>query len=327
MSVVYFKDDSEIEHEVQLNKSESVLDGLLRVGHKVPHSCKSGVCQSCIMTAKSSVIPKDSQRGLRNSQKQQGHFLSCCCVPQKPLVISLTGQYIREECTVLNKAFIAPDVVRLRINKVIDYRSGQYVTLWKDNETARSYSIASHPGQDDFIEFHIRIYPDGVFSSWLVDELVVGARLAVQGPIGNCFYALEDNLKPIFLSGLGTGLAPLYGIARDALLSGHKGEVLVLVGAKLESGLYYQEEFADLQRLYPQLKVHYSVQKITPGVATTNHYETDIYNTAKTLIPSFAGVSVFLCGNVSFVKKMRKQCFLSGANMADIYSDSFLSFS
>ena len=325
MTIIYYN-DKEGTQEVAVEENESVLNALLRKGIDIPFGCRSGVCQSCIMKTEHSDVPKNAQKGLREVQKQQGYFLSCCCIPAEPMVISLSEQYKKEITTVIDKTFLTPDIIRLRVKKVICYRPGQYMTLWKDKEIARSYSLASHPTKDDFIEFHIRVYPDGVFSSWVAAELNIGDSLQIQGPMGDCFYSIKDKNQTLFLSGLGTGLAPLYGIVRDALLYGHKGKVMLLIGARTETNLYYQRELMILKDKYPQLEVRYSVQEIAPELASRHSRECDIYATAKMLIPDLSNTSVFLCGNASFVKKMRKQCFLSGANMGDIYSDSFLSF-
>jgi len=118
----------------------------------------------------------------------------------------------------------------------------------------------------------------------------------------------------------------LYGIVRDALFQGHIGKILLLVGSRTDAGIYYQKELSLLEKEFSQLDVRYSVQETSSEYAATNSRESDIYATAKMLMPDFSGVNAFLCGGASFVRKMRKQCFLAGANMGDIYSDVFLSF-
>jgi len=326
MNIIYYKDESGSTQQVALKDSETVLSALLRCGVDVPYGCQSGVCQSCIMQTEHSNIPREAQAGLREVQKQQGYFLSCCCKPSESMVVGLSNDYKKESTTVLEKTMLTPDVVRLRVKKVICYRSGQYMTLWKDEKIARSYSLASHPTHDDFIEFHIRVYSDGIFSSWVKDELNVGDQLQIQGPMGDCFYTNKKKSQTLFLSGLGTGLAPLYGIVRDALLSGHTGKILLLTGSRNEKALYYKPELAALSKEFSQFEVRYSVQDIAPELRSTKSRESDIYATAKMLMPSFTGSKVFLCGGESFVRKMKKQCFLAGANMGDIHSDAFLSF-
>jgi len=326
MSTIYYKNNSGNTQQVTLQDNETVLNALLRCGIDVPFGCRTGVCQSCIMQAEHSSIIPAAQKGLREVQKQQGYFLSCCCQPTEPMIVSLSNDYKKETTTVLEKSMLTPDIVRIRVEKTMCYRSGQYMTLWKDKDTARSYSIASHPTHDDFIEFHIRVYQDGVFSPWAANKLQVGDKLQIQGPMGECFYTNKNKAQTLFLSGLGTGLAPLYGIVRDALLARHHGKILLLLGARFEQSLYYQAELTALSNNFSNFDVRYSVQQITPELQATHSRESDIYSTAKMLIPDFTGTKIFLCGGENFVRKMKKQCFLSGANMGDIHSDTFLSF-
>ncbi len=326
MTKIYYQSLDDNTKEVSLRENESVLNALLRAGVDVPYGCQNGVCQSCIMKTERSSVPRAAQKGLREVQKQQGYFLSCCCKPTESMVVSLSKQFRKEQTVLLDKTMLAPNVIRLRVKKVICYRPGQYVTLWKNEYTARTYSLASHPTQDDFLEFHVRVYPNGVFSTWVANELKVGDTLDVQGPMGDCFYSERDKSRPLFLSGLGTGLAPLYGIVRDALIQGHQGSILLLVGARTEEGVYYKKELSQLQQQFSQLTVRYSVQEMSADLAATNGRESNIYAAAKMLQPDFSSVTAFLCGGASFVTKMRKQCFLEGVNMGDIYSDVFLSF-
>ncbi len=317
MTILYYADSSNKITQVKLSKGESVLNGLLRYGIDVPYGCRNGVCQSCLM--KSTIgdeVPFDAQKGLRSAQKDQGYFLSCCCQPERSMTVSISDLYKKEESVVLEKAQLSPTVVRLRLSKAICYRPGQFATLWKDDTIARTYSIASNSSHDDFLEFHVRVYPDGVFSNWVADEVKEGDVIQVQGAMGDCFYTSDCKDHPLFLSGLGTGLAPLYGIVRDALLQGHKQDIVMLLGAKTKDSLYYQAEIGKLSNDYPQLRVYYSVAELQE--------DDHVYAKAQSLIPDFTGYRVFLSGGDSFVQKMRKQCFLAGANMTDISADIFL---
>ncbi len=326
MCEIYFRRSDDQVERVSLSQGETVLNGLLNRGVEVPYGCLTGVCQSCLLRSTDSEIPEESQKGLSASQKKMGYFLSCCCRPKQAMIVSLSNLFKKETSQVLEKEILTDQVARLRISKALCYRSGQFLTLWKSQDVARTYSIASHPSHDDFIEFHVRLYDNGVFSPWIFDGINVGDEIEIQGPMGECFYNANGKDQPMLLSGIGTGLAPLYGIARDALLSGHTGRILLLIGSRTKQGLYYEEELKALQRDYPQLEVKFSVSELDRDEAATKSHSRDIYSYAKVLMPDLAGAKVFLCGGESFVRKMRRQCFLNGANMDDIASDIFLCF-
>lgn len=326
MTQLYIKKSATDIKQVALGEGESVLNGLLRSGVEVPYGCRSGVCQSCILQSVDSEVPQCAQAGLREVQKQQGYFLSCRCQPTAPMIVSVSSQAKRLTTRVLEKRFLSPDIVRLRLEKVTSYFPGQYMTLWKNAETPRSYSLASHPTADDFLEFHIQVYADSAFSTWVANGLGEGDEIHAQGPMGNCIYTLRDREKPLFLTGVGTGLAPLYGIARDALYRGHTGRILMLHGAHDETGVYYREELTDLERRYPNFEVRRSIRNLPPELVVSQGWATDIYATTEVLLPDFNGIQVFMCGDTEFVQKMRKQCFMAGANFSDINTESFLRF-
>jgi CDP-4-dehydro-6-deoxyglucose reductase, E3 len=301
---------------------ESVLDGLLRHGHLIPHGCRAGVCQSCIMSAADGDNVAMAQAGLTNHQKSLNQFLSCQCIPPSPISVSCVDSTEEKVSGVVaEKTRLNEHVIRLRLEADLDYIPGQYVTLWKDDQLARSYSLASHPRTHQYLEFHIRHYPEGKFSSWVANELEVGDSLTIQGPLGECFYDAESN-QPLLLAAIGTGLAPVYGILQDALVQSHEGPITLVVGAKHSSSLYLLEELQVLASTHDNLQIHLVAQ----DASSNGVQQGDIYQYCKSLLMDLGGYRVYLCGAESFVTKMRKQCFLAGAGMSGISADVFLHF-
>ena len=309
--------------EVELKDRETILDALLRNGHDIPNGCRAGACQSCLMQAVKGQVPAAAQVGLKESQKKRGYFLSCSCVPTESMEISLEdGVVDKVQAVVTEKQWLNQSVVRVGVKADLDYFSGQYVTLWKDQRIPRSYSLASVPGRDLLLQFHIKRYPTGTFSRWAYDEMQVGDTLEVQGPFGDCFYANSDLTQPIFMAAIGTGLAPLYGIVRDALIQGHKGQITMIIGARYSSQFYLVKELIALTDRYNNFSIEFVAMESTNGIFNQG----DIYQISKDRVSSLKDHKVFLCGAASFVKKMKKQCFLAGAAMKDIASDSFMPF-
>jgi len=306
---------------VLLEEGETVLQGLTRHGYDIPSGCQAGICQACVMAADEMSNVSNAQNGLSESARTLNHFLSCQCKPDTAIrarKVSTAGTYLQGE--VIAKEVFNEEVIRLRIKAALDYRPGQYVTLWKNDHTPRSYSLASHPALNDYLELHIKRMPDGKFSQWAYATLAVGDTLGVQGPLGHCFYTEKDKQQPLLLMAIGTGLAPIYGILQDALSQGHEGAITLLVGARTAQDFYLVDELLALEKANPLLSIHFVSQLDQAEFSTKG----DVYATALKLVPSLAGWRVFLCGAESFVKKMRKQCFLVGASMSDISADIFL---
>lgn len=325
MTIVYFHPDNESDPlPITLREGESILDGVLREGHDLPFGCKSGICQSCIVKAVEGIPTPNAQKNLRESQKLQNYFLACSCVPDESLTFSradLSGDIVKSK--VIEKSLLNDSIFRLRIEKNIDYRPGQFVTLWRDDRVARSYSLASHPDTDTYLEFHIKRVPNGAFSDWAWHHLEAGQEIGIQGPLGDCVYNCDSKDQRLFLSGIGTGIAPLYGILHDALQKGHKGTIKLLLGARSANNFYYQKELEQLSKENTNIDVTYISQD---QVIDKKHIHGDIYEYSRSYIDDYKGLKVFLCGAESFVRKMKKQCFLAGTNMSDIHSDAFLPF-
>jgi NAD(P)H-flavin reductase len=306
----------------ELKAGESVLDGLLRHGIPVAHACKAGSCGSCLLRAVKGQVPARAHAGLKDSWRARGYFLPCVCQPEDDITIEEVGSDVRMAATITALDRLTNDVLRVRLvcDAPFDFRAGQYVTLFRDNGLARSYSIASLP-EEGAIELHVRRISGGRMSGWLYDEARAGAQVHLQGPSGECFYVPGRADQPILLIGTGTGLAPLYGIVRDALKSGHRGPLHLFHGAVEPAGLYLGNELASMAEDHSNLVFTASVlQADAPGAFEVGALGRIVANH----FPALDGWRGFVCGDPSIVQSLKRQLFLSGMAMRDIYADAFL---
>ena len=120
--------------------------------------------------------------------------------------------------------------------------------------------------------------------------------------------------------GTGTGLAPLYGIACDALHQKHSGDIHLYHGAAEVDELYMHEQLIDMAEKYDNFYYHGCVFDAQQSRDIISGHAPDI---ALAQHPQLRGWKVFLCGSPEMVQKVSKLAFLSGANMQDISSDAF----
>ncbi|HEY1754579.1 MAG TPA: FAD-binding oxidoreductase [Bryobacteraceae bacterium] len=309
-------------HTCELDAGESVLDGLLRRGLPVAHSCKAGSCGSCLLRAVEGQIPARAQAGMKDSWRARGYFLACVCHPDVDLTAEAVGSDARVAAVIAALEPLARDVLRVRLTceAPFDFHPGQYVTLVLDRGLARSYSIASLP-DDGEIELHVRRVPNGRMSGWLYEEAQPGARVYLQGPSGECFYVPGREDQPMLFIGTGTGLAPLYGIAKDALRTGHRGPLYLCHGAARPAGLYLKNELAAMAVAHGNFVYAPSVLEADePGSFEVG----PIGRIVATRFPDLDGWRGFVCGDPALVQSLKKQLFLSGIAMRDIYADAFL---
>ncbi len=303
--------------------SETVLDALLRHAVPVPYSCRKGVCQACLLKSEGSAPPAQAQRGLRAGLRERGFFLACQWVPRGDLRLARAdnAQFLGN-AMVVGKELLAANVCRLTLqpSRPFDYRAGQFVNLRRADGTVRSYSLASVPALERRLEVHVKRYAGGAMSGWIFDSLECGGEVELLGPLGDCVYRAGRPDQSILMIGTGTGLAPLIGIARDALDSGHRGEIHLYHGDAELQGLYARSQLQALAAEHRNFHFHGCVSGDGPLGGCLRGRASDI---AFAEHPDLTDWRVFLCGSPSMVHEAKKACYLFGAALADIHADPF----
>ena len=306
---------------VPVEAGESLLEALLKAGVPLPHSCRAGACQSCLVKVTAGVPPTGSQVGLRPALAQQGFVLGCLARPEHDLEISTDAAAAASiRGTIVGVTPLSRDVVLVSISpsEPLSYRAGQFLTVLRDDGLARSYSIASLPGSP-YLDFHVRVLPGGQMSQWFASA-PVGCDVALRGPNGECFYDPAAVDMPLVLAGTGTGLAPLWAVLHDALRHGHRGPIDLLHGARDPEGLYLVDALEAVAGTHPN--VSYSPCVLTGSVERTTVGALDDVVFGR--YSNLAGHQVFLCGDPTLVQKMKRRAFLAGARLADIHADAFV---
>jgi len=308
----------------EVGDGETVLSCLERHGHTISNSCRSGVCHSCLMRSVGGDLPAASQRGLKVVHQTQGFFLACQCIPEGDLTIATAeGAVEKVTARVLAAEKLNHRVLRvvLEPDRPLTYFPGQFLNFVRPGGLVRSFSIASVPQIDTHLEFHIALVPGGQMSGWLHEEARPGDAVELQGPHGSCCYTAGSLEQPLLLVGTGTGLAPLWGILRDALAQGHTGPIHLFHGASTHQDLYLTEVLRDLAQANGNFHYHPCLRD-DDGVDGTAHGSVDTL--AMEAFPDLKGWKVYLCGNPELVRKFQRKAFMAGANMRDIHADAFL---
>lgn len=312
------------EKQYRPEAGESVLDCLLRSGINAPHSCKAGTCQSCMMKIVEGEVPEKSQQGLKETYAAKGYFLPCLAKAQEPLTVAAlsSDDDVLVDGTIVCREMISESVLKVRIVVASNfkYEPGQFISLVRGDGLSRCYSIASIPDVDGHeLELHVRLIPGGKMSSWLADELSENQTVKIKGPAGECFY-LNKPEEDILMIGTGTGLAPLYGILRQALQARHQASITLHHGGVDPKGLYLRDELKALSAEYEQFNYAPCVlndpdaddvaQGLIDEVVLSRHEDLSKYR-------------IYLCGDPGIVNTLRKKLFLGGAGMKKIHADPF----
>jgi CDP-4-dehydro-6-deoxyglucose reductase, E3 len=316
-------------HSFTLRQYESVLDCLLRNAEPIPYACKAGMCQACLVKAVACEATPESKKWVKPALQAKGYTLACQWVPDQDVQVALPS--VEEFSVAVRIRELKPlnaSVMRVLLDvcdpaAMFAYRPGQYLSLINPQGLARSYSIANNYEADRFIELHIALTSHGVFTRWLFDDATVGDLLHMRGPTGDCYYhdAFAKD-APLILAGTGTGLAPLYGIVKDALAQGHTGDITLYHGARSSAQLYYVSELQALAAAYKNFSyIPCTIEASDLPAALTGKLEQSLAQRldSATLPQTF----MFLCGAPEFVHDMRKRAYLKGARPANIFCDPF----
>lgn len=303
---------------------ESILQAFLRHGVAIPFSCKNGICHVCLMRSVSGNAPEASQKGLKQNLVNKNYFKACCCVPHEDMEIEepRTADMFTYG-VIAKKEMLAPEVCRFLIEPStnIYYHPGQFINLRREDGEMRSYSLSSVPRDDYFLEIQVKKVANGLFSHWLFNVLSENDEIEFQGPNGDNYYTDESIQQPLLLIGTGTGVSPMSGIVRDALLSGHKGEVYLYHGSHTQQGLYLDEALSELQEQHPQF--HYIPCVSGEASADTHFIKGRANDIAMARHQDLTGWKIFLCGQPDMVTATQILAEKAGAALQDIKSDPF----
>jgi propane monooxygenase reductase component len=248
--------------EMEVEEDETVLEAAFRQGIALMHGCKEGQCSTCksLLLDGDAEMERYSTFALNDYEKEDGYILLCKTVPYSDLTVELL-QYDEDalkvsvpiknfETTVEHIESLTHDIRKLTLKldepKGITFHSGQFVDLYApDKNFYRSYSMANTPSHSDRLEFMIKIFKGGKFSTLLDEQLKIGDMLEVRGPFGNCIRR-EENTGDIVLIGGGSGMAPLWSILNDIKEKNVKRNVTFFYGARTKKDLFYLEKFEEI---------------------------------------------------------------------------------
>lgn len=318
---------------VPVRDGQRLLDALIEAGIDVASSCRAGACQSCLVQVTRGVPPRKAQAGLRETLKAQGYILACLADVEGDLeVSSRAARELAVPGRVRRVSAIGRDILQVIVKPATPFphRAGQFVTLVRPDGLSRAYSIASLPNEGSDrptdLELHVRVLPEGRMSSWLAGFVGTdgcSAEVALRGPAGECFYVPGAPEQRLVLAGTGTGLAPLWGVARDALRAGHAGPIDLWHGVRDPSAFYLADDLYALERRYPQFRYRRCALEGAGDVsASVGRLDEAVLSQG-----GFAGSRVFLCGDPALVTNLKKRIFLAGAALKDIHADPFVTAS
>ncbi|NJK44446.1 MAG: ferredoxin--NADP reductase [Pleurocapsa sp. SU_196_0] len=136
------------------------------------------------------------------------------------------------------------------------YRAGQHITLvvrLHDRTLYRSYSLTSNSRLDDCLSIVVQRTAGGAVSNHLNDTVKVGDPLTATAPAGQFWVTADPTLvRHAILIGGGSGITPLYAIARELLFFEPRSRVSLVYSNTTPEEVIYGQALADLERSFPE---------------------------------------------------------------------------
>lgn len=291
----------------------NLLDALNGAGVPVPYSCRAGSCHACLVQCMGGDVRDSRPDALSPTQRDQGWRLACQCqVVEDVQIHTFDPQRDGQAAQVMAVDWLGGEVLRLRVTpeRPLRYRAGQHLVLWA-GEVARPYSLASLPEEDRFLEFHLDCREPGQFIE-AARQMNAGDPIRLGELRGGALHYDPDwHARPLWLLAAGTGLAPLFGLLREALRQHHQGAIRLIHVAHDAAGHYLAKPLAALAAKHQNL----SVELLTAAEAPSALAQLRLVSRQ---------TQALLCGHPDRVEAFAKRLYLAGLPRNQLLADVFL---
>lgn len=210
------------------------------------------------------------------------------------------------------------------------FRQGQHLILrhfFNGQEERRTYSLCSSP-TDNIWRVAVKQIPEGLFSTYVNDDLKVGQTLDIMPPTGDFGVPISKTPKNYVAFVAGSGITPVLSMIQSHLANEPASSFKLFYLNKQAKTIMFKEEIEQLRNKYlGRLEVYYFLSREHRDIELFNGRFTEekIDALSKSLLDVPSTDEVFLCGPEKMVKMIREQLQAKGLNADKIHSELFVS--
>jgi propane monooxygenase reductase component len=326
--------------EIEVGEEQTILRAASEQGLMLMHGCKEGQCAACksfVLEGEDIELDKYSTFALPDFEKDEGFTLLCRAHVYEDVTIELLNydeDMIKSGLPLQTAVAEVASIVEVTHDlrhvtlKMIEpaelrYFPGQYVDITvADHGITRSFSMANTPtAGTGTLEFVIKVYPDGRFSSLLAGgDVSVGDRVDVVGPYG-AFTLREGGDARIVLVGGGAGMAPVLSLLRALAETASPRDIVFYYGARTKRDLCFEDELRELERSLPSFR--YVPALSEPDGADWDGETGFVTDVLKRREESLTGAHAYVCGPPPMVEAAMPVLGALGVEERRIYYDKF----
>jgi ferredoxin-NADP reductase len=196
--------------------------------------------------------------------------------------------------------------IQLAVPSWPGHRPGQHVdvrlTAEDGYQAERSYSIASPPEEAPRVTLTVERLDDGEVSPYLTEDLRIGDKLELRGPIGG-YFVWEARLGgPLLLVAGGSGIVPLMAMLRHRAAAASLVSTRLLYSSRSLEDVIYRDELDHLMKSSTMLDVVQTLTRKQPSGWTGHTGRIDTQMLREVAWPVEQHPLAFICGPTPFVE-------------------------
>ena len=217
--------------------------------------------------------------------------------------------------------------ITLALADWMGHQAGQHVdvrlTAEDGYQAERSYSIASPPEEAPHVTLTVERLDDGEVSPYLSEELRIGDKLELRGPIGGYFVWQAQLGGPLLLVAGGSGIVPLMAMLRHRAAVGSTVATRLLYSSRSLEDVIYRDELDRLVKSSTMLEVVQTLTRVQPPGWTGYARRIDTDMLREVAWPVEQRPLAFICGPTPFVETAAASLVTLGHEPARIKTERF----
>ncbi len=207
-----------------------------------------------------------------------------------------------------------------------EHIAGQYINLKlaiDGKRVNRSYTIASSPTRNAYVEISVKKAPNGYGSKHLHETWHEGQLISVSAPAGKFFFAGHEAQKVVLIAG-GIGITPMMSVVRSLTDRAWTGEMYLAFSVRKKEDVVFAHELEELQARHPNLHLLITLTN-DPEVEWSGARGQLTAEMLAAFIPDFTRGPVMMCGPDPMMNGVRKTLVGMGIPDAEITQEEFIS--
>ena len=212
------------------------------------------------------------------------------------------------------------------------------LTCHNDTETIRAYSMANYPAEGNIITLNVRIatppmdrathkwlpVSPGISSSYIF-SLRPGDKVRMSGPYGD-FHIQDTNAEMLYIGG-GAGMAPLRAQILHLFRTLHTDrKVSYWYGARSKKEIFYEEDFREIERQFPNFTFHIALSDPQPEdnwTGYTGFIHQVIYDNYLKDHDAPEDIEYYMCGPGPMANAVKVMLENLGVERSQLFFDDF----